>query len=204
MKERFTDAPKNGIIVNNPTLLQLFCMCPTLAISTSLINAIGIGLSVTLVLIGSNVVISLLRKIIPNKIRIAAYVVIIAGFVTTIDMLFQAYLPALSASLGLYLPLIAVNCIILVRAENFESENKSLPTALDGLLMGTGFTGALMTISLVREILGAGTLFGFELFGGNVPMSVLALPAGGFLTLGCIIALVQYLRVRNDKKGGND
>ncbi len=204
MKERLVSALKNGVIVNNPTLVQLLGMCPTLATSTTLTNALGMGLSATLVLIGSNVAISLLRKIIPNKIRIAAYIVIIAGFVTMIDMLIQAYVPALSASLGLFIPLIVVNCIILARAESFASKNKPLPSALDGLSMGLGFTFALSAVALVREILGAGTIFGIKLFGGNVPMSVLALPAGGFLTLGCVIALVQYLKGRNEKKGGND
>lgn len=204
MKERLVGALKNGVIINNPTLVQLLGMCPTLATSTSLSNAIGMGLSATLVLIGSNVVISLLRKIIPNKIRIAAYIVIIAGFVTMIDMLIQAYIPALSASLGLFIPLIVVNCIILARAESFASKNKPLPSALDGLAMGLGFTVALSAMALVREVLGVGSLFGIKLFGGGAPMAVLALPAGGFLTLGFIIALVQYMKSRNDKKGGND
>lgn len=204
MKKFFMSALKNGIVVNNPTLVQLLGMCPTLATSTSLSNAFGMGLSATLVLIGSNVAISLLRKIIPNKIRIAAYIVIIAGFVTMIDMLIQAYLPALSASLGLFIPLIVVNCIILARAESFASKNKPLPSALDGLAMGLGFTLALSAVAIVREILGAGTFFGIQLFGGNVPVPVLALPAGGFLTLGCVIALVQYLKGRSEKKGGND
>ena len=196
-----TSALKDGIVVNNPSLVQLLGMCPTLATSTSLTNAIGMGLSATAVLIGSNVVISLLRKIIPNKIRIASYIVVIAGFVTMIDMLIQAFVPALSSSLGLFIPLIVVNCIILARAESFASKNKPLPSALDGLSMGLGFTFALCALALVRETLGSGTLFGFELFGGAVPASVFALPAGGFLTLGFVIALVQYLKNRSEKKG---
>ena len=190
---------KTGIIENNPTLVQLLGMCPTLATSTSLLNAIGMGLSATLVLIGSNVVISLLRKLIPDKIRIAAYVVIIAGFVTIIDMLLQAFIPALSSSLGLFIPLIVVNCIILARAESFASKNKPLPSALDGLTMGLGFTCSLSVLSI---ILGNGTILGFELFGGNIPLSVIALPAGGFLSLGCLIALVQWLRSKTKKEGG--
>ena len=193
---------KTGIIENNPTLVQLLGMCPTLATSTSLLNAIGMGLSATLVLIGSNVVISLLRKLIPDKIRIAAYVVIIAGFVTIIDMLLQAFIPALSSSLALFIPLIVVNCIILARAESFASKNKPLPSALDGLTMGLGFTCSLSVLSIIREILGNGTILGFELFGGNIPLSVIALPAGGFLSLGCLIALVQWLRSKTKKEGG--
>lgn len=204
MKGRLTAALKDGIIVNNPSLVQLLGMCPTLATSTSLANAIGMGLSATLVLICSNLVISILRKVIPNKIRIAAYIVIIAGFVTIIDMLIQAYVPALSASLGLFIPLIVVNCIILARAESFASKNKPLPSALDGLAMGLGFTCSLSAMAFIREILGSGSFFGIKLFGGSVPMSVLALPAGGFLTLGFIIALVQYLRNKNQGKEGND
>lgn len=195
---------KDGIIVNNPNLVQLLGMCPTLATSTSMSNAIGMGLSATLVLIGSNIVISLLRKFIPNKIRIASYIVIIAGFVTIIDMLIQAYVPALSNSLGLFIPLIVVNCIILARAESFASKNKPLPSALDGLSMGLGFTFSLCALAFIREILGAGTIFGMELFGGAVPVSVFALPAGGFLTLGFVIAVVQYLKGRREKKGGNN
>ena len=187
---------KNGIIENNPTFVQLLGMCPTLATSTSLLNALGMGAAATFVLICSNLVISLLRKLIPQKIRIAAYIVIIAGFVTMIDLLMQAFVPALSNSLGLVIPLIVVNCIILARAESFASKNKPLPSALDGLTMGIGFTIALSCVAAVREILGSGTLLGFELFGGTAPLSIFALPAGGFLVLGFFIALVQ------NRKGG--
>ncbi len=199
-----TAALKDGIVINNPNLVQLLGMCPTLATSTSMSNAIGMGLSATLVLIGSNVVISLLRKFIPAKIRIASYIVIIAGFVTIIDMLIQAYVPALSASLGLFIPLIVVNCIILARAESFASKNKPLPSALDGVAMGLGFTVSLCALAFIREIFGAGKLFGIKLFGGAVPISVLALPAGGFLTLGFVIAIVQYFKSKSDSKGGTD
>jgi electron transport complex protein RnfE len=190
---------KNGIIENNPTFVQLLGMCPTLATSTSLLNALGMGAAATFVLICSNLVISLLRKLIPQKIRIAAYIVIIAGFVTMIDLLMQAFVPALSNSLGLFIPLIVVNCIILARAESFASKNKPLPSALDGLTMGIGFTIALSCVAAVREILGSGTLLGFELFGGTAPLSIFALPAGGFLVLGFFIALVQFLK---NRKGG--
>lgn len=205
MKEnRFVAALKDGIIVNNPSLVQLLGMCPTLATSTTMENAIGMGLSATLVLIGSNFVISLLRKMIPDKIRIASYIVIISGFVTMIDMLIQAYLPTLSGSLGLFIPLIVVNCIILARAESFASKNKPLPSALDGLVMGLGFTFSLCALAVIREILGAGTFFGIKLFGGVAPVSVFAMPAGGFLTLGFVIAIVQYFKGRSEEKGGNN
>ncbi len=196
-----SDVFKDGIITNNPSLVQLLGMCPMLATSTSMSNAIGMGLAATMVLIGSNLVISLLRKLIPEKIRIASYIVIIAGFVTMIDLLIQAFVPALSNSLGLFIPLIVVNCIILARAESFASKNKPLPSALDGLSMGLGFTLALCSLAVIREILGAGTFFGYPLFAGVVPASVFALPAGGFLTLGFVIAIVQHLKNRNKQKG---
>ena len=195
-----SDYFKNGIIENNPAFVQLLGMCPTLATSTTLLNALGMGAAATFVLICSNVVISLLRKLIPEKIRIAAYIVVIAGFVTIIDLLLQAYIPVLSNSLGLFIPLIVVNCIILARAESFASKNKPLPSALDGLTMGVGFTFALSCIATVREILGSGTILGFSLFGGVAPVTILALPAGGFLVLGFAIAVVQCLK--NKGKGG--
>lgn len=191
----------SGIIDNNPTLVQLLGMCPTLATSTSLENAIGMGLAATAVLAASNVVISLLRKLIPQKIRIAAYVVIIASFVTVIDLLMQAYLPSLSKSLGLYIPLIVVNCIILARAEAFASKNSVLPSFVDGLSMGVGFTLALSAIAVVREILGNGTIYGISLFGASFqPAAIMIMAPGGFLTLGLIIALVQKLRQRAEGK----
>ena len=191
----------SGIIDNNPTLVQLLGMCPTLASSTSLENAIGMGLAATAVLAASNVVISLLRKLIPQKIRIAAHVVIIASFVTVIDLLMQAYLPSLSKSLGLYIPLIVVNCIILARAEAFASKNSVLPSFVDGLSMGVGFTLALSAIAVVREILGNGTIYGISLFGASFqPAAIMIMAPGGFLTLGLIIALVQKLRQRAEGK----
>lgn len=191
----------SGIIDNNPTLVQLLGMCPTLATSTSLENAIGMGLAATAVLAASNVVISLLRKLIPQKIRIAAYVVIIASFVTVIDLLMQAYLPSLSKSLGLYIPLIVVNCIILARAEAFASKNSVLPSFIDGISMGVGFTLALSAIAVVREILGNGTIYGISLFGASFqPAAIMIMAPGGFLTLGLIIALVQKLRQRAEGK----
>ncbi len=191
----------SGIIDNNPTFVQLLGMCPTLAVSTSLENAVGMGLAVTAVLTASNAVISLLRKFIPQRVRIAAYVVIIASFVTMIDLLMQAYLPALSRSLGLYIPLIVVNCIILARAEAFASKNAVLPSVVDGLSMGVGFTLALSCISIVREILGSGSIYGLSLFGARFqPAVIMIMAPGGFLTLGMLIALVQKLRQRSERK----
>lgn len=183
-----------GLFTNNPVLVQLIGMCPTLATTTSLQNGFGMGMAATAVLICSNVVISLLRKLIPSKVRIAAYITIIAGFVTAVDLLMQAYLPDLSKSLGLFIPLIVVNCIILARAEAFASKNKVIPSLVDGLAMGLGFTFALCILSTIREILGAGTLLGHPLFGDNFqPAIMMILPAGGFLTLGFVIALFQKI-----------
>ncbi len=197
---RIRDQFKAGILTDNPVLIQLLGMCPTLATSTSLINAIGMGLSATFVLVCSNILISLLRKFIPQKIRIAAYIVIIAGFVTLVDMLLEAYFNSIYNALGVFIPLIVVNCIILARAESFASKNKVLPSLIDGLAMGLGFTIALSILGAIREILGNGTILGFELFGGVAPLSVLALPAGGFLALGFVIAAAQYFVHR--KEGG--
>ncbi len=196
---RIRDQFKAGILTDNPVLIQLLGMCPMLATSTSLINAVGMGLSATFVLVCSNVLISILRKLIPQKIRIAAYIVIIAGFVTLVDMLLEAYFNSIYNALGVFIPLIVVNCIILARAESFASKNKVLPSLIDGLAMGLGFTIALSILGAIREILGNGTILGFELFGGVAPLSVLALPAGGFLALGFVIAAAQYFVHR--KKG---
>ena len=185
---------KEGIITNNPVLVQLIGMCPTLATSTSLENGLGMGLAATSVLICSNFVVSLLRKIIPQKIRIASYVVIISVFVTAVEMLLKAFLPDIADSLGLFIPLIVVNCIILARAEAFASKNKPIPSAIDGLAMGLGFTFALAILSSVREILGAGTIYGIPLFGENFqPATIMIMPAGGFLALGFVIAAFQKI-----------
>lgn len=182
----------NGLIKENPTFVLMLGMCPTLAVTTGVINGIGMGLSTTAVLICSNIVISLLRKFIPNKIRIASYIVIVAGFVTVVEMILKAYAPALSESLGIYIPLIVVNCIILGRAEAFASKNGVLSSAFDGLGMGLGFTAALTLIASVREILGAGTFAGISLFGdGFMPASIMILPPGAFLTLGILIAIIN-------------
>lgn len=189
----------NGLFAENPTFIQLLGMCPTLAVTTSLINAVGMGLSATFVLIFSNLVISLLRKFIPEKIRIASYIVVIAAFVSVIEMLLKAYLPAISDALGLFIPLITVNCIILARAESFASKNKPIQSMFDGLGMGLGFTLGLSILGAVREILGAGTLLGYPLFGANFqPALIFILPPGAFLALGIILAIYNMIK---DKKG---
>lgn len=184
----------NGLIKENPTFVQLLGMCPTLAVTTSLKNGIGMGLSATAVLIASNVIISALRRIIPQKVRIAAYIVIIATFVTVIQLSLQAFLPDLSKSLGIFIPLIVVNCIILARAEAFASKNGVWHSAVDGLGMGLGFTCALSIISAVREFLGGGTIFDIPIYGNIIqPMSIIRLAPGGFIVLGILVAAVQYL-----------
>ncbi len=193
---------KSGIIDENPIFIQLLGMCPTLAVTTSLINAIGMGLSATFVLVCSNLVISLVRKLIPSKIRIASYIVIIATFVSVIEMLLKAYIPSLSASLGLFIPLIVVNCIILARAESFASKNKPIPSALDGLGMGLGFTLGLSVLGAIREILGAGTLLGMDLFGGLYePAIMFILPPGAFIVLGIVLAVLNAIKAK--KKEGD-
>ncbi len=185
----------NGLIYENPTFVQLLGMCPTLAVTTSCINALGMGLSTMFVLIFSNIVISLVRNYIPSKIRIASYIVIIATFVTIIDMLLKAYIPSLSKALGLYIPLIVVNCIILARAESFASKNKPLPSAVDGLGMGLGFTLGLTVLGFVRELLGNGTIFGMNVFSENFkPATMFILPPGAFIALGIILAVVGVIR----------
>lgn len=191
----------NGLIKENPTFVLMLGMCPTLAVTTGVINGIGMGLSTTAVLICSNIVISLLRKFIPNKIRIASYIVIVAGFVTIVEMLMKAYVPSLSESLGIYIPLIVVNCIILGRAEAFASKNSVLPSLFDGLGMGLGFTCALALIGSVREILGAGTWAGIQIFSdGFQPVSIMILPPGAFLTLGILIAIVNGIMKKVNAK----
>lgn len=187
----------NGLIKENPTFVQLLGMCPTLAVTTGLKNGLGMGLSATAVLIASNALISLLRKVIPEKVRIAAYIVIIAAFVTIIEMCLNAFLPDLSAQLGIFIPLIVVNCIILARAESFASKNTVAASAADGLGMGLGFTGALCIISSVREFIGFGTLWDIPIYGKTIaPASIIAMPPGGFLVLGCLIALINYIASR--------
>lgn len=190
---------KNGIIKENPTFIQLLGMCPTLAVTTSLANGIGMGLSVTFVLTLSNMLVSLLRKMIPQKIRIAAYVVIIATFVTVVDLILKAYIPALSQSLGLFIPLIVVNCIILARAEAFASKNGVMKSAADGIGMGLGFTIALSIISAIREILGNGTILGMSV-GITSPATIMLLPPGGFLTLGLLLGIINVIKNRKGER----
>ena len=202
---------KDGLLTQNPVLVQLLGMCSTMAITTTLFNGIGMGLCVTIILICSNVVISLLRKVIPSKIRIAAYVVVIAGFVTIVDLLMQAYLPALSESLGIFIPLIVVNCIILGRAEAFASKNSVAASALDGVFQGLGYTIVLVGMCVVRELLGSGTFgggilgvdgAGIRIIPEQFPAMMMILPVGGFLTLGVLIAVVQYF-LNKSKKGAD-
>ena len=204
IKKQFTE----GLLTKNPVLVQLLGMCSTLAITTSLFNGLGMGISVTIILICSNVLISALRKVIPNQIRIAAYIVIIAGFVTIVDLLLQAFLPELSENLGVFIPLIVVNCIILGRAEAFASKNGVLASALDGLFQGIGYTAALVVMCVIRELLGAGTFGGGILRGGEgirilpegTPAMLMIMPVGGFLTLGFLIAGAQWLMKRLNQK----
>ena len=202
---------KDGLLTKNPVLVQMLGMCSTLAISTSLFNGIGMGLAVTLITICSNVMISALRKVIPSQVRIAAYITIIAGFVTVVDLLLKAYIHALSESLGVFIPLIVVNCIVLGRAEGFASKNGVLASAVDGLCQGIGYTVALVLICIIRELLGSGTFGGGLLAGGEgiriipegYPAMYVVMPVGGFLVLGCVLAASQWLTKRmemNSKK----
>jgi electron transport complex protein RnfE len=191
-----------GIVRENPVLVLMLGTCPTLAVSTQASNAIGMGLAATFVLVCSNVVISALRNVIPEKVRIPCYIVLIAGFVTVVQMAMEAYAHTLFEALGIYLPLIVVNCIILGRAEMFANRNKVSDSALDGLGMGAGFTLTLLVMASIREILGNGTWFGLEIpwLGGN-GISVLTMAPGGFIVFGCLIALVNKVlgRKRNPK-----
>lgn len=181
-----------GIIKENPTLVTLLGMCPTLAVTVLAKNGLGMGLATTFVLVGSNLVISLLKNVIPKAVRLPSFIVIIAGFVTLIGFIMQGYLPELYDSLGVFLSLITVNCIILGRAEAFASKNKVLPSVLDGLGMGLGFTLSLFTMGSIREIFGSGSWMGHQLHLLK-PMTIFVMPAGGFFVLGCVIALVNKI-----------
>ncbi|MDD6141932.1 MAG: electron transport complex subunit E [bacterium] len=182
----------NGILNENPTFRLLLGMCPTLAVSTAASQGLGMGLSTTFVLVFANLVISALRKIIPDRVRIPSYIVVIATFVTIIDLVIKAFLPALSSSLGIYIPLIVVNCIIFARAESFASKNDVLPSIVDGLGMGLGFTASLTLLSAVREIIGSGKLFGVQVMpAAYKPMAIVVSPAGGFIVLGIMILIVN-------------
>lgn len=184
----------NGILNENPTFRLLLGMCPTLAISTAASSGVGMGLATTFVLVFSNLVISMLRNVIPEKVRIPSFVVVIATFVTIIDLIIKAFLPALSSTLGIYIPLIVVNCIIFARAESFAFKNPVLPSIFDGLGMGLGFTGALTLLASVREIIGSGKWFGMAIMPASYkPMSIIVSPAGGFITLGVMILIVNAI-----------
>lgn len=191
----------DGLWYQNPNLVLLLGMCPTLATTTSVMNALGMGASVTIVLTFSNLLISLLRKFIPKQIRIASFIVIIAGVVSAVDLLLQAYLPPISESLGIFIPLIVVNCVILARAEAFASKNPPFASMIDGLAMGLGFTLSLTVVSVIREAVGAGSVFGYDIsFGVYKPLLLIVMPVGGFLTLGCVIALMQHIMNRPKKE----
>ncbi|MCI8342128.1 MAG: electron transport complex subunit E [Firmicutes bacterium] len=184
---------KNGIVDENPTFIQVIGMCPTLAVTSSAINGIGMGVSTAAVLICANVVISLLRKIIPDKVRIPAFVVVIASFVTIVQFLLQAYLPSLNDALGLYIPLIVVNCIILGRAEAFASKNNAIDSFFDGIGMGLGFTLALTVLGLVRELIGSGTAFSIRVLPEAFPQTLILIMApGAFLALGVLMAILNH------------
>ena len=203
MKNKYLGYFTNGLIKENPTLRLVLVTCPTLAVTTAAINGIGMGLSATLVLVCSNLAISLLRNIIPDKVRIPAFITIIAGFVSVVQMLVKAFLPEIDKSLGIYLPLIVVNCIILARAEMFASKNKVIPSIMDGLGMGLGFTLTLVLVGSVREIFGSGQWFGITVMPEFIePMTLFILPAGGFFVLGAVIAVVNRLMKKKPREIG--
>ena len=199
---------KEGLLTNNPVLVQVIGMCSTMAITTSLFNGLGMGVAVIVILTLSNVIISAMRKIIPDKIRIAMFIVVIAGFVTCVDLLIQAFVPALSESLGVFIPLIVVNCIILGRAEAFSYKNGVVASFWDGIFQGIGYTAVLVVMCVIREFLGAGTFGGGILNGGDgiqilpeqFPMGMLTLPVGGFLILACLIAAMQWALSKSKNK----
>ena len=191
----------NGLLKENPSLRLVLGTCPTLAVTTLAVNGLGMGLAATFVLVCSNIAISELRKIIPDKVRLPAYITVIATFVTVLQMLVKAFVPALDSALGIFLPLIVVNCIILGRAEMFASKNSIGLSALDGLGMGLGFTGTLVVMGSVREVLGAGTLFGVQVMPAAVdPMTVFITPPGGFFVFGCLMALVIWIEIKTNNR----
>ena len=194
----------NGIIKENPTFVLMLGMCPTLAVTSSAINGLGMGLSTTVVLVCANLLISLFRKVIPNGVRMPVYIVIVASLVTVVDFLMQAYLQSLSAALGVYIPLIVVNCIILGRAESYASKNPPVASIFDGIGMGLGFTIGLTLIGLIRELLGAGTLFDFPVlaqFGWFTPITIFIMAPGAFLVLAFLVAGMNIVRKKMEEKG---
>ena len=203
LKKQFMD----GLLYQNPVLVQVLGMCSTMAITTSFFNGLGMGLAVTVILTLSNIIISAIRKIVPDKIRIAMVIVVIAGFVTMVDLFLQAFVPALAESLGVFIPLIVVNCIILGRAEAFSYKNGVVASFFDGVFQGIGYTLVLLAMCIIRELLGAGTFGGGLLAGGKgiqiipsqFPAGMLTLPVGGFLVLGCLIAAMQWALSKSKK-----
>ena len=191
---------KEGLVTNNPVLVQVLGMCSTLAITTSIMNGLGMGVSVLIILTLSNIVISAIRKVVPDKIRIAMFIVVIAGFVTCVDLLLQAFVPAIAASLGVFIPLIVVNCIILGRAESFAYKNGVLASAMDGITQGIGYTVVLLIMCFIRELFGAGTLMDIRIIPEQFPIGMLTLPVGGFLVLGCLIAFMQWALAKSKNK----
>lgn len=195
MKKLFHEFLK-GIIKENPTFVLVLGLCPTLAVSISLINGIGMGIAATFVLLGSNIIISLIKNIVPDRIRIPCFIVVIATFVTIVEMTMKAYSPALNRALGIYVPLIVVNCIVLGRAEAYAQKHSVLSSLFDGLGMGAGFTLALMLISSIREILGAGKILGFSIVKGFEPVFVLGMPSGALLVIGLLLGFFNILKNR--------
>ena len=183
---------KEGLLTQNPVLVQMLGLCSTMAITTSIMNGLGMGVSVLIILTAANVVISAIRKIVPDKIRIAMFIVVIAGFVTCVDLLLQAFVPAIAESLGVFIPLIVVNCIILGLAEAFSYKNGVGASFFDGIFQGLGYTLVLLAMCFIRELLGAGTLAGFRIIPEQFPIGILTLPVGGFLVLGFLIAAMQW------------
>ena len=189
----------NGLIKENPTFVMMLGMCPTLAVTTSCTNAIGMGLSTTVVLIFSNLLISALRKVIPSDVRMPAYIVIVASLVTVVEFLMNGFLPSLSESLGVYIPLIVVNCIILGRAEAYASKNPVIPSIFDGIGMGLGFTIGLLFISVVRELIGKGTIFDYQIFADSYkPIAIFVLQPGAFFVLAGLVATLNFLRHKKE------
>lgn len=197
-----TERIYNGLVKENPTFVLMLGMCPTLAVTTSAINGIGMGLSTTAVLIMSNMLISILRKIIPDSVRMPAFIVVVASFVTIVDFLLEGFVPDLYSSLGLYIPLIVVNCIILGRAESYASKNPVLPSIFDGVGMGLGFTVGLTSIGIVRELIGAGQIFGFQVMPDSYePLTIFILAPGAFFVLACLEALQNKVKKSMARKG---
>ena len=193
----------NGIIKENPTFVLMLGMCPTLAVTTGAMNGLGMGLSTTVVLVFANLLISAFRKVIPNGVRMPAYIVIVASLVTVVEFIMKAYTPDLANQLGVYIPLIVVNCIILGRAESYASKNSVVPSIFDGIGMGLGFTFGLTCIGIIREILGAGQLFGIQILSLEwfTPVTIFVMAPGAFLVLACLVAIMNIVREKMEAKG---